>query len=385
MIVTALRDDNENLRGFTKVTRDVTEHKQAEQKLRESEDRLRAILNNSPNLIFLKDTKGRYLLVNKEFERTLRLTQEEVRGKTDREIFPLEMAQSFEANDLQVFQKGTPLEFEEVTLQEDGPHTSIVHKFPLRGERGDIYAIGGLATDITERMRTAQALREMSDHLLRLQDEERRRIARELHDSTAQTLTAAGLSLARLRLSAPALSSRASAALAESQELVKQAAQEIRSVAYLLHPPDLESGGLASGLETYARGFSNRTGVKVSVDTSAGLNHLPEEAAVALYRVAQECLSNIHRHSGSRTAAIRLKLEGDEARLEVADRGRGMPAGVLDGSGAQLGVGIRGMRGRLSQLGGKLEILSGAKGTTVVARLPLAGRGNGLSSPRKDS
>jgi PAS domain S-box-containing protein len=385
VIVTALRDDNGNLRGFTKVTRDVTEHKQAEQKLRESEDRLRAILNNSPNLIFLKDTEGRYLLVNKEFECALRLTQEEVRGKTDREIFPLEMAQSFEANDLQVLQKGMPLEFEEVSLQEDGPHTSIVHKFPLRDEGGDIYALGGLATDITERMQTAQALREMSNHLLRLQDEERRRIARELHDSTAQTLTAAGLSLARLQFSAPALSSRASAALAESQELIKQAAQEIRSVAYLLHPPDLRSGGLASGLETYARGFSNRTGVKVSVDTPAGLNHLPEEAALALYRVAQECLSNIHRHSGSRTAAIRLKLEGDEARLEVTDRGGGMSAGVLDGSGAQLGVGIPGMRGRLSQLGGKLEILSGAKGTTVVARLPLAGRGNGLSSPRKDS
>jgi PAS domain S-box-containing protein len=384
-IITALWDDEGNLRGFTKVTQDITERREAEQKLRESEERLRAIVNNSPNLIFLKDAEGRYLLVNKEFERALGVTQEQARGKTDHELFPLEMAEAFRVNDLRMLQNGAPLEFEEVTLQEDGAHTSIVHKFPLRDERRNIYAIGGVATDVTERMRTAQALREMSEHMLRLQDEERRRIARELHDSTAQVLTAASLSLARLEFSAAHLNSTAAAALAESQELVQQASREIRSVAYLLHPPDLKRGGLASGLETYARGFSQRTGIKVSVHIDSSLDHLPEDWALALYRVAQECLSNVHRHSGSRTADIRLKLEDGELRLEVMDRGHGMPAGVRDGFGAQIGVGIPGMRGRLRQLGGKLEVRSGAKGTTVLASLPVGRNGNGIGPPRKES
>ena len=381
-ITTALRDDDGNLRGFTKVTQDITERRKAEQKLRESEDRLRGILNNSPNPIFLKDTEGRYLLVNREFEQALGVTQEQVQDKTDHEVFPFEMAQAFRTNDLQVLRSGAPLEFEEVSFQEDGSHTSIVQKFPLRDERGEIYAIGGVATDITERIRTEQSLRDMSDQLLRLQDEERRRIARELHDSTAQTLTAAGLSLARLEYSAGPLRSAAAAALAESQQLIRRVAQEIRSVAYLLHPPDLRLGGLASGLETYARGFGKRTGIKVRVHTTVGLDHLPEGAALALYRVAQECLSNIHRHSGSRTAAVRLAVEDGEIRLKVTDRGRGMPPG---GDGAPFGVGIPGMRGRLQQLGGKLEIRSGPKGTTVLARLPVTRRGDERESSIRSS
>lgn len=384
-IVTALRDDDGNLRGFTKVTHDITERRKAQEKLRESEDRLRAILNNSPNLIFLKDTEGRYLMVNREFERALGVTQEQVQGKSDHEIFPFEMAQACRANDLRMLQNRAPLASEEIISQKDGPHTSIVQRFPMRDERGEIYAIGGITTDITEQIRAAQSLRKMSDQLLRLQDEERRRIARELHDSTAQTLTAAGLSLARLEFSADTLNSTAAAALAESQELIRQAAQEIRSVAYLLHPPDLKLAGLASGLETYARGFGKRTGIKVRVHTTAGVDHLPPDAALALYRVAQECLSNIHRHSGSRSATIQLALEDGEIRLKVTDRGRGMPGGVRDGAGAELGVGIPGMRSRLQQLGGRLEIRSGAKGTTVLARLPAPPRSGERGSPGRDS
>ena len=371
VVLTAVRDGDGNLRGFTKVARDVTAQREAEQKLRHSEDRLRAIIDNSPNVIFLKDTRGRYLVVNREFERAFGITQEQARGKTVEELFPPEMADTWRAIDLRVLESGAPLTYEQDFPEADGPHTCIVQRFPLRDEEGKIYALGGITTDITGRVQAERSLREISTYLLHLQDEERRRIARELHDGTAQTLTAAGLSLARLECSLPPVNSRASAALAESQELMKQAAQEIRSLSYLLHPPDLQSGGLASGLETYARGFSSRTGIRVSIETADGLNRLPQDAAVALYRVVQECLANVHRHSGSRSAAIRARMENGEVRVEVTDHGSGIPRGVLDGSGGRLGVGIPGMRGRLKQLGGKLEIRSGARGTTVLARVPV--------------
>src|SRR6516165_4706695 len=139
--------------------------KRAQERLRESETRLQAFFENSPNLVFIKDRQGRYLYVNNEFERALRITEEQIKGKRDDEIFPLEQAVSFQTNDRQVLEAGVPMEFEEVALQEDGPHTSIVHKFPLLNAEGEIYAIGGIATDITTRKRAEMELLGLRDEL----------------------------------------------------------------------------------------------------------------------------------------------------------------------------------------------------------------------------
>ena len=141
----------------------VAELLRIEKELRENERRLNAILAHSPNLAFLKDLDRRYLYVNREFERVLHVSQEQIQGKRDDEVFPPEQADAFQAHDLQVLQSGAPMEFEEVALQVDGPHTSIVHKFPLLDEDGKIYAIGGIATDITERKRTVEALRQSEE------------------------------------------------------------------------------------------------------------------------------------------------------------------------------------------------------------------------------
>ena len=152
------RDKSEPLFFFSQI-QDITARKCAEERLHETEKLVYALLNNSPNPVFLKDTEGRYLLVNKNFERVLRVSEEQIRGKKDEEVFPSEQAAAFRSNDLQVLQAGVPLQFEEVALHEDGPHTSIVHKFPLFDADGKLYATGGISTDITERKRVEDALR----------------------------------------------------------------------------------------------------------------------------------------------------------------------------------------------------------------------------------
>jgi PAS domain S-box-containing protein len=147
------------------IVENIAERKRVEEGLRESETRLQAFFENSPNLIFLKDRQGRYLYVNREFTRIFRITEDQIRGRRDHEIFPAEQAGVYCANDRQVFKAGVPMEFEEVALQEDGPHTSIVHKFPLFNARGEIHAIAGIVTDITERKRAEKELLTLRDEL----------------------------------------------------------------------------------------------------------------------------------------------------------------------------------------------------------------------------
>jgi PAS domain S-box-containing protein len=147
---------------------EVEERKPVEEQLRESKQRTLAFCDNSPNPIFLKDTELRYLYVNREFERALRIDREQVRGKRDLDLFAPEQASTFQANDLKVLEAGVPIEFEEVAQHEDGPHTSIVHKFPLLDAAGKIYAIGGIVTDITERIRSREALERAQEELERV-------------------------------------------------------------------------------------------------------------------------------------------------------------------------------------------------------------------------
>jgi PAS domain S-box-containing protein len=231
--------------------------------------------------------------------------------------------------------------------------------------------------DITEAKTAQEALGRLSARLLQLQDEERRRIARELHDTTAQNLLAIAFNLTRLQ--EPLRDARAPAQriLSETLALAEQSLQELRTLSYLLHPPLLDEIGLASAVRWYAKGFAERSGVKVAVEVEAGLDRLSPEAETALFRVLQEALANIHRHSGSRSARVSLRRAPGAVTLEVADRGRGIPPGVIaDGSEdvGTVGVGISGMRLRLRQLGGRLAIRSGPDGTSVLAEVPLPAR-----------
>jgi PAS domain S-box-containing protein len=222
--------------------------------------------------------------------------------------------------------------------------------------------------------RTEAELRLLSTRLLRLQDDERRRIARELHDQTAQSLGALHMNLQRLAATNGLLDPALHAVIDDSLQIADESIQEVRTLSYLLHPPLLDEAGLASALPWYASGFSQRSGIEMQVEIPEDLGRLPPEHEMAIFRVVQECLTNIHRHSGSRWGRIRLDSSNDRVTLEIEDAGRGVAADLTAGDChglAALGVGISGMRERVKQLHGSFEIKSAPeRGTTVRVVLP---------------
>ena len=234
----------------------------------------------------------------------------------------------------------------------------------------------GKVEDITESRRVEESLRHLSGRLLQLQDEERRRLARELHDSTAQTLAALEINLHVVSRSSARLTRKARQAMEESLGLAAQCAREVRNISYFLHPPLLDEAGLATALRSYVDGFTRRSRIRVELDIDDKLGRLSQDQETTLFRIAQEGLSNVHRHSGSSKASVQLTANSKKVTLEVSDEGRGIPPPLLKKTGpelTQMGMGISGMRERARQLGGGLEIRSGKKGTTVRVTLPRKG------------
>jgi len=242
-------------------------------------------------------------------------------------------------------------------------------------------AICAVATELTEIVDANQALRvtetslrQLSARLLQLQDEERRRIARDLHDITGQKIAVLSMSLDRLARLTEQRKPEAKDSIKESRDIVSQIGEEIRTLSYILHPPLLDECGLASAVHWYAEGFQKRSSIKLEVEVDADLPRLPADAETTLFRVVQESLTNVHRYSGSSSAKIRISKASGEVLLEVIDYGHGIKSGTargkLDGP-APLGVGIPGMRERLHQLGGDLSVDFGTSGTRVMATLPI--------------
>ena len=263
----------------------------------------------------------------------------------------------------------------------------------IRNHAGELVGFGKVTRDFTDKMLAAKALqdevvqrqraqmglqeseralRDLSLHLLRTQDEERRRIGRDLHDSLGQCLAVLKMkldSLAAMRASEDAHE------LTQCVHLVEESIKEVRTIAYLLYPPMLEEMGLKSAIPWYLDGFAARSGIKTTFEISPDFWRLSRDAEVALFRVLQESLTNVHRHSGSGTADVRLSREENNGVLEVSDEGRGIsPTAMHSSAGdrmADFGIGLRGMRERLLQLGGSLEVTSTEGGTTIRASVPL--------------
>jgi two-component system, NarL family, sensor kinase len=221
--------------------------------------------------------------------------------------------------------------------------------------------------------RTAE-LQKLTHRLLRVQDEEKRKLARDLHDSTGQTLTALKISATLLQQSCKEIPDTQAMA-SEIVQLADQAIEEIRTMSYLLHPPLLDEVGFACAAEWYIEGFAKRSGINVQANIANTRARLPRNVEIALFRVLQESLTNIHRHSGASDASIQLLHEGDAVILEIRDFGKGIPEErlrLIHGVSAETGVGLAGMRERLHELNGSLEIESNARGTSMRATVPLA-------------
>jgi two-component system, NarL family, sensor kinase len=220
--------------------------------------------------------------------------------------------------------------------------------------------------------RTAE-LQQLTQRLLRVQDEERRKVARDLHDTTGQTLAALKISVSMLQELCEQLPG-AVALASEVSQLADQAIEEIRTMSYLLHPPLLDEVGFACAAEWYIEGFAKRSGINVKADLAKSNGLLPKRVEVALFRVLQECLTNIHRHSGASDASIRFQHDTETVILDVRDFGKGIPGErlrLLHSVTADAGVGLAGMRERLNELNGTLEIQSDAGGTRMRATVPL--------------
>jgi PAS domain S-box-containing protein len=501
---------------LTVILRDITERKQAEEDLRDSEARLQAILDNSPGMVFLKDAEGRYLHVNRQFERVFHLTREQVMGKTDEAIFGHEQAAVYRANDLKVLQSGVPLEFEEVAMHDDGPHTSIVSKFLLYRGDGKPDALCGITTDITWRkiaenslqasdaftrsilnslfahvcvldrqgviLRTNDAWEEfarcsldrtmagvdvgknyldvcrraiadgestvqmtlrgieavlagsepsfsreyachspeeerwflmlvtplkgaqgavishmdiskriqieleleqhvlmlgkkqkelefLAEKLLMAQEEERKRISRELHDDFNQRLAALAVELESIErgpIASPELVARQLAAI---RVQVGQLSDDLHDLAYRLHPSLLEHVGLEVAARDHVAEFAKRTGLPVTFTAREVPETLSSEVATNLFRVMQESLQNVSKHAEATDVTVRLSGSSRGVGLSVRDNGKGFSGESKNGR--TKGLGLVSMHERTRGLGGFLRIHSLPRaGTKVCAWIP---------------
>jgi PAS domain S-box-containing protein len=365
---------------------------------------LAAIVDSSDDAIVSKTLEGIITSWNAGAERLFGYTANEAIGQHISLIIPVNRRDE-ETLIIERITKGERLEhFDTVRVRKDQSTVEIsLTVSPLRDSGGKVIGASKIARDITQRKQIERELREgeeryrtladaldtqvrfrtqelerrnselrdLSGLLLESQDAERRHIARELHDSAGQTLTALGLQLARISEDAQKDSALAKE-VQSAEELVQHLARELRTTSYLLHPPLLDETGISSALSWYVRGLGERSSLEIDLQVPDDFGRLPSEMELVIFRLVQECLTNIHRHSGSKTALIRVEREEDTIHVKVEDQGRGMsPERLAAIQSHGTGVGIRGMRERVRHLRGSLVIESDGAGTKVYATLPL--------------
>jgi PAS domain S-box-containing protein len=361
---------------FTVILRDITERRRAEDALAENRRRLQIAIESAHLGFWDWDVASDRVFFSPEWKRQLGYAEGEIGDD------PAEYRRRIHPEDLAVFEQSRTslleglhetrdLEFR--LLHKDATWRDVRASIVLlRDGQGRAARIIGTNLDITPIREAERTVRRLSAHILRLQDVERRRIARELHDTTAQNLAALNMNLARLGRALAAEKSPHVALVDDTTGLADLCVQEVRTLSYLLHPPLLDEFGLARAIEDYANGFAARSGIAVEIAIDGALERLPDEVEMSFFRVLQESLGNVHKHSGSTRAEVVLWQTPTETTLEVRDAGRGIPVEQLARlrSRAALGVGVPGMTERIEQLGGRLVIESDPKGTVVRASVP---------------
>jgi PAS domain S-box-containing protein len=374
--------------------------------LQHTEDRFRLLVEAVRDYaIFMLDPQGHVSTWNIGAQRLKGYSEAEIIGKHFSQFYPAgDRAARKPERELEIAAREGRLEDEGWRVRKDGSmFWANVVITALRDEDGELVGFGKVTRDVTERMRVHAALqksnqelanevsertkaelrlqesesslRRLSLHLLRTQDEERRRIGRDLHDSVGQYLAALKMNLDSLTSAIGSSDGEHAETLRQCVHLAQESIKEVRTISYLLYPPMLEETGLKSAVQWYLDGYAKRSGIETFLEIPCEFGRLPQDVELAVFRVLQESLTNVHRHSGSPTAHVLIQVSDGRLIMEVRDNGKGIPAQVLeeghhDSCGA-LGVGLRGMKERIRQLGGELDFVSSPEGTTVKAMVPV--------------
>src|SRR5467141_3781568 len=362
-----LRDEQGNLVKWYGVSIDIEDRRRAE-------SQFRTLLDAIPQQIWSGPPDGELDYCNERWRSYMGLGLEELQGDGwQRMLHPDDRERVLRAWHESVT-KGMPYEQEERHLGVDGTYRWFLARgLPLRDAEGRIVRWYGTNTDVEDRKQAEEELRRLSGQLLRLQDEERRRIARDLHDSTGQDLVALATTLSQLHALIPSSSRKSRSLASQCQALADQCIRDVRTLSYLLHPPMLDEAGLEDAIRHYAGGFTERTGIEVELEIAPRLGRMKPHAELALFRVVQESLTNIQRHSGSLKAKIRTERGPGKFTLEISDKGSGISGSLRRRNGKTpfgFGVGIPSMHERVALIGGQLDIESSGGGTTVRVTMP---------------
>jgi two-component system, NarL family, sensor kinase len=333
---------------------------------------LRALIENSPIALVVLDSQYRYSMCNTAFERLFQYTPKELSSADlDDLIAGPEMAAEAACLSGQVM-RGQKVHMVTRRRRRDGMMVDVeIYGIPLMVD-DKLAGVYGLYQDVTERNKAQIAFREISGQLENLQQEERRRLARDLHDSTSQELAVLNWNLTRLANLIEDKDETLKALVRQTKEIAYECSTRIRSVAYLLHPPLLGEAGLALAIPWLVEGFEQRSGIHVTLEMSPSLGRYRDEIEIAVFRIVQEGLANVLRHSGSSVAMISLHRRDNWLELVVGDEGKGHAReALMQARDRKSGIGISGMRERVEQLGGCLRIDCNEEGTTVRATIPL--------------